>query len=71
MPVNGTKKKPSAIGASGSPEKGFLLSAIWFLLVWMVSVIGVDLLPAGIVAGEKTAEAPKGRPVAFRVSALG
>jgi hypothetical protein len=37
----------------------------------MVSITGVAALPAGIVAGEKVAVAPDGRPVALKVNASG
>jgi hypothetical protein len=71
MPANGSSKNPSATGANGPPEKSLSLRAVWLLLVRIVSVTGVAALPAGIVAGEKVAVAPGGRPVALKVNASG
>jgi hypothetical protein len=47
------------------------LCAVCGLIVWMVMVTGVGSLPAGIVAGEKVAVAPAGKPVALKASASG
>ena len=69
IPANGSSRNPSATGAKDPPE-GFSLRAVW-LLVWMVSVTGVTALPAAMVAGEKVAVAPVGRPVALKVNASG
>ena len=70
-PASGSSRNPSAVGANGLPKEGFSLRAVWLLLVWMVSVTGVAALPAGMVAGEKVAVAPGGRPVALKFTGSG
>jgi hypothetical protein len=71
MPASGSRRNASATGANGLREEGFSLRAVWLLLVWIVSVTDVAALPAGMVAGEKVAVAPGGRPIALNVTALG
>lgn len=70
MPANGNRENPSASGANGQPEKDPPLRCL------VVAGLNgecdrVAALPAGIVAGEKVAVAPGGRPVALKVSTLG
>ena len=48
-----------------------LRAAVVVFAVWMVSVTGVTALPAAMVAGEKVAVAPVGRPVTENVIASG
>ncbi len=69
MPAIGSSSKATAIVPSDPP--GFASRAVCGLMVWMVMVTGVAPLPAGIVAGEKVAVAPAGKPVALKVTASG
>ena len=70
IPAKGSSRNPRATGAKGLAEEGFSLRAVW-LVVWMMRVTEVAALPAGRVAGEKTAVAPVGNPDAVKVSGLG
>jgi hypothetical protein len=52
---------------AGLPGVGCSLCAVCVFAVWMLSVTGVIALPAAIVAGEKVAVEPVGRPVTENV----
>jgi len=64
MPSKGRSRKPNATDPVWPRVKEFPLLAVCVLAVWILRLTEVAAEPAAMVAGEKVAVAPTGKPVA-------